>query len=91
MAEVFYKGSLYGYYKSKTKGRGTWICKEGSCLGHLTRTAYVSVPMAYWSELRDAAIEAGYSKEYFQPTVEVKPETKRASKKKNDRPTISIF
>tara|TARA_B100001029_G_C14942991_1_gene384281 strand:+ start:279 stop:554 length:276 start_codon:yes stop_codon:yes gene_type:complete len=91
MAEVFYKGSLYRFYKSKTNGRGTWICKEGSCLGHLTRTSYVTVPIVYWSELKNAAIEAGYSKEHFQPTVVAKPESKKTSKKKSNRPTISIF
>ena len=94
MAEVLYKGSLYGFYKSDSNRSGTWICKEGHCIGQLTRSRYIRVPTQYWRELKEAAISAGYSEEHFAPIAE--PEKKSVSKskkasKKSNNPSISIF
>ena len=94
MAEVLYKGSLYGFYKSDSNRNGSWICKEGHCIGHLTKSRYIRVPMQYWRELKEAAITAGYSEDHFAPIAV--PEKKSATKskraeKKSKNPSISIF
>tara|TARA_A100001011_G_scaffold373541_1_gene433082 strand:- start:3746 stop:4030 length:285 start_codon:yes stop_codon:yes gene_type:complete len=94
MAEVLYKGSLYGFYKSESNRNGAWICKEGHCIGQLTRSRYIRVPMQYWGELKEAAITAGYSADYFAPVAA--PEKKSGTKskraaKKPKNPSISIF
>ena len=91
MVEVFYKGSKYRFYKNERKRGGSWICEEGSCLGQLSRMRGITVPIAFWSELQTAAIDAGYNKECFAPLVVEKTQKKRPSEKKSNRPTISIF
>ena len=91
MVEVFYKGSKYRYYKSQRNRHGSWICEEGRCLGQLMKLRGISVPVAYWGELRVAAIDAGYSADDFAPLAQEETKKKASSKKKSDRPTISIF
>tara|TARA_B100000131_G_scaffold168442_1_gene162775 strand:- start:3392 stop:3661 length:270 start_codon:yes stop_codon:yes gene_type:complete len=89
MIEVFYKDSLFRYSKNERGNGGSWLLVKGQGLGG-SGIPYCVVPISFWTELRVAAIEAGFSSSDFAPIVSKKKESK-GSKRKTKGPSISIF
>lgn len=89
MIEVTLDG--YKYYYSKAEDKGYWM-GFGGYKGSLSRIGHCSVPTSMWQELKEAAVNNGYSNEDFitekQSVDKGKPSKKRAKAKKN---SISIF